>query len=300
MTVDPKEAVSVAEKLINDGVVAVIGHFNSSCSIPASSHYHERGIPQISPASTNPQLTTQGFNTVFRTCGRDDQQGKVGADFVSKVLKKKRVAVLHDKTTYGQGLADEFRRNLPPEVQVVAYEGIVQGDKDFTAVLTKIRAAKPEALYFGGIYPEGGLLVKQMRELGLDAIFISGDGVIDPEFIRIGGKATEGSFLSFGPSVEELPTARHFREAFKSEFGEIGPYSIYAYDAANIVLQAIQNAGTTDGAKMAAAIHAIKYNGAMGTIQFDQNGDVLVAPYIFWVVKDGKFVPYQAEAEPAP
>lgn len=303
---DPKEANAVAHKMVNDGVVAVIGHFNSSCSIPASQIYHDANIPQISPASTNPQLTSQGFGNVFRTCGRDDQQGSIGAKFVTQILNKKKIAVLHDKTTYGQGLADEFKKNLSSDATVVAYEGIVQGDKDFKAVLTKVKVVKPEVLYFGGIYPEGGLLVRQMRELGMNAVFVSGDGVIDQEFLRIAGDASLGSFLSFGPSVKELPTAKHFIEEYEKKFGEIGPYSIYAYDAVNIVLQAIQSSGTTDGDKVSEAIHNIKYDGAMGTIQFDGKGDVLIAPYIFWIVdkiktQDGKekldFVPYDKQVK---
>jgi branched-chain amino acid transport system substrate-binding protein len=315
---DPKEAVSVAQKLINDGVVAVIGHFNSSCSIPASTHYAEQGVIQISPASTNPGLTLQKdpqtgaftgprFRTVFRTCGRDDQQGKAQADFVSNVLKETRVAVLHDKTTYGQGLADEFKKNLGPSVQAVAYEGVVQGDKDFSAVLTRIKAQHPALVMFGGIYPEGGLLVKQMRELGIDAKFLSGDGVIDPEFIRIGGRATEGAFLSFGvlgPSGEAavpMASVQNFAQAYRARFGEVGPYSIYAYDAVNVLLTAMQEAKSAEGAKVAEVLHQIDFPGASGQVKFDAGGDRIAFPYMMWVVRDGKFVPYRTEeAEPSP
>jgi branched-chain amino acid transport system substrate-binding protein len=293
---DPREAVNVANKYVNEGVVGVIGHFNSSCSIPASKIYDEFGIPQISPASTNPTLTEQGFDAVFRICGRDDQQGKVGAKFILDNLKKTKIAVLHDKTTYGQGLADELKKNAEAlGATSVAYEGIIQGDSDFTAVLTKIKAQNPEVIYFGGIYPEAGLLVKQMRQLEIDALFISGDGVIDPEFIKIGGDATEGTFLSFGPSVEELPTAKKFIDNYKERFGEIGPYSTYAYDATNILLSAISKAGNLDGKKLAEEIHNLKYEGALGKIEFDDKGDVRVAPYIFWIVKGGNFEPYKTE-----
>ncbi|MCH7760085.1 branched-chain amino acid ABC transporter substrate-binding protein [candidate division TA06 bacterium] len=298
---DPREAVNVANKFVNEGVVGVIGHFNSSCSIPASKIYFEFGIPQISPASTNPTLTEQGFDSVFRVCGRDDQQGKVGAEFILNILKKTKIAVLHDKTTYGQGLADELKKNAEAlGATTVAYEGIIQGDNDFTAVLTKVKTKNPEVVYFGGIYPEAGLLVKQMRHLDLDAIFVSGDGVIDPEFIKIGGDATEGTFLSFGPSVEELPTAKKFIETYTERFGEIGPYSTYSYDATQILLTAISLAKTIDGKKVAEAIHNLRYEGALGAIEFDEKGDVKIAPYIFWVVKGGKFEPYKpAEPEPS-
>lgn len=302
---DPKEANSLAQKLVNDGVVAVVGHFNSSCSIPASQVYHENKIPQISPASTNPQLTQQGFGSVFRTCGRDDQQGSVGARFVLHILKKSRIAVIHDKTTYGQGLADEFKKNLGDSAQVVIYEGINKGDTDFKALLTKVKAAKPEVVYFGGIYPQAGLLIKQMRDLGIKADFMSGDGTIDPEFLKIAGDAALGTYLSFGPDPKEIPTAKRFIEAYQAKYGEVGPYSIYSYDAANIILTAITKAGKTDGDRIAEEIHKIKYEGAIGTIQFDPKGDVLKAPYIFWQVQkvtgpDGKekldFVPLKEQA----
>lgn len=290
---DPREAVSVANKMVNEDVVGVIGHFNSSCSIPASAIYHEANVVQITPASTNPKLTEQGFYNVFRVCGRDDQQGLIGAKFVLEKLQKTKIAILHDKTTYGQGLADEFKKHIEDKAEVVAYEGIVQGENDYTPVLTKLKERAPEVLYFGGIYPEAGLIVKQMREIGLTAVFVSGDGVIDPEFIKIGGKATEGSYLSFGPSVKELPTAKHFIEEYTKRFGEIGPYSIYSYDAANILLKAIEECKSTDGKKLAQSIRNMKYDGAIGHIEFDERGDVKVAPYIFWIVKDGEFIPLQ-------
>ncbi|MEO0225710.1 MAG: branched-chain amino acid ABC transporter substrate-binding protein, partial [candidate division WOR-3 bacterium] len=292
---DPREAVSVANKMVNERVVGVVGHFNSSCSIPASKIYNEYRLIQITPASTNPQLTEQNFENVFRVCGRDDQQGIVGAKFVLEKLGKKRIAVLHDKTTYGQGLADEFKKNVEMDKSavVVAYEGIIQGDNDFTAVLTKVKQQNPDVLYYGGIYPEAGLLVKQMRQLGMKTIFVSGDGVIDKQFIKIGGEATEGSYLSFSPPFENKPSARHFIETYKSRYGDPGPYSIYAYDAANILLKAIEKAQSTDYKKLVATIHQEKFEGAIGEIQFDKKGDVLVAPYIFWIVKDGDFVPFE-------
>jgi branched-chain amino acid transport system substrate-binding protein len=301
---DPKEAVAVANKLVNGGAVAVIGHFNSFCSIPASNVYHNAMIPQITPASTNPRLTLQGFKNVFRICGTDDQQGKVEALFVAGELKAERVAIIHDKTTYGQGLADFFRTNLPASgIQVVAYEGIIKGDKDFSAVLTKVKEQNPEVIMFGGIYPEAGLLVKQMRELGIGASFVSGDGVIDPEFLHIGGKATEGSYLSFamiGPTGEitsvASPKATKFIESYRAKYGQIGPYSIYSYDAANIIFETIERIGTTDGERLSDAIHQGTFDEAVGQIEFDEKGDVKKAPYIIWVVKEGKFLPYAPAA----
>lgn len=290
---DPKQAVSVANKLVNEGVIGVIGHFNSSCSIPASDIYNRAGIPMISPGSTNPKLTDNGYKGVFRVCGRDDQQGKVGAEFAKKQLKLKRVAVIHDKTTYGQGLADEFRKALGGGVDVVYYGGIVQGDKDFKSVLTSLRETNPELIFFGGIYPEAGLLVRQAKELGIKAPFMSGDGTIDPKFIEITGtEAAEGTYLTFSPDPTHIPTAKDFIRNYASKFGEIGPYSIYAYDAANILLTAIKEANSSDSKTVIDKLHSLEFTGAVGKIKFDAKGDVTVAPYVVWITKAGKFVEY--------
>jgi branched-chain amino acid transport system substrate-binding protein len=288
---DPKQAVSVANKIVNEGAVGIIGHFNSSCSIPASDIYNRANIPMISPGSTNPQLTEKGYKGVFRVCGRDDQQGKVGADFVNSRLKLTKVAVIHDKTTYGQGLADEFRKALGDKVEVVFFGGIVQGDKDFKGVLTSIREKKPELIFFGGIYPEMGLLVRQARELGIKSPFMSGDGSIDPKFVEIAGaQAAEGTYLTFSPDPKNIPSAKDFISKYTAKFGEIGPYSIYAYDAANIMLTAIKESNAAEGAKIIDKLHSMEFNGAMGKIRFNDKGDVTVAPYVVWTTKDGKFV----------
>jgi len=296
---DPKQAVAVANKLVNAGAAGIIGHFNSSASIPASAVYNRSKVPMITPASTNPQLTEQGFEYVFRVCGRDDQQGLVAAIFVSDVLKLKKVAVIHDKTTYGQGLADEFKKALGDKVAVVYYSGVIQGDKDFRSVLTAIKGKKPELLYFGGIYPEGGLLIKQARELGINIPFMSGDGVIDQKFIEIAGPASEGSYLTFSPDPANIPSAKDFLNSYKSIYGEAGPYSIYAYDAANIMLQAIADTQSTDGEKISKTIHNMEHSGALGELQWDVKGDVLRSPYIVWVTKNGKFEEYWKPSEAA-
>ena len=290
---DPKQAVSVANKMVNEGVAGIIGHFNSSCSIPASDVYNRAGIPMITPGSTNPQLTEKGYRNVFRVCGRDDQQGKAGADFVSQNFKLQRVAVLHDKTTYGQGLADEFKRSLGDRVEVVYYGGIIQGDKDFKMILTTVKNKNPELIFFGGIYPEAGLLVKQAKELGLDTKFMSGDGTIDAKFIEIAGpQAAEGVFLTFSPDPNNIPSAKGFIEQYRAKFGEIGPYSIYAYDAANILLTAIKEAQSTEGKLITDKLHSLEFDVALGKITFDAKGDVTVSPYVVWITQGGKFVEY--------
>lgn len=293
---DPKQAVSVANKLVNSGIVGMVGHFNSSASIPASAVYNASDIPMITPASTNPRLTDQGFWNVFRVCGRDDQQGKVAADFVGGQLKLKRVAILHDKTTYGQGLAEEFRKSLAayPTIEVVSFDGITQGDKDFRGILTSIKGKSPELFFFGGVFPEGGQLAKQAKEVGLTAPMLSGDGVIDPKFIEIAGAAAEGTFLTFTPDPEKMPEAKGFLEKYKAKHGaELAPYAIYSYDAANILLTSLAEAEKegklNDGKRVAEIIRGIKYNGALGHIEFDEKGDVKQSPYIVWITKNGKF-----------
>jgi branched-chain amino acid transport system substrate-binding protein len=285
---DPKEAVAVANKLVNLGAVAVVGHYGSSCSIPASAVYYEAGVVQITPSSTNPDLTLrEKRSTIFRACGRDDQQGAMAAQFVREVLKRKRVAVIDDKTTYGQGLAREFEKNLG--FAPAAYEHIARGDKDFSAVLTKIKPLNPEVLYFGGYYSEAGLLVTQMRRLGLRAVFISGDATIEQEFLKIAGRDAEGSYLSYGPDFDQLESARKFLADYRAAYGDVGPYSLYAYDAANVMLKSIEIAGTAEGRKMAEAIHSNVFNGARGSLEFDENGDLKNSPYVMWLVKNGKF-----------
>ncbi|MDC4202921.1 MAG: branched-chain amino acid ABC transporter substrate-binding protein [Candidatus Manganitrophus sp.] len=293
---DPKQAVSVANKLVNSGIVGMVGHFNSSASIPASAVYNSAGVPMITPASTNPRLTDQGFWNVFRVCGRDDQQGKVAADFVGGQLKLKRVAILHDKTTYGQGLAEEFRKSLAayPESEVVSFDGITQGDKDFRGILTSIKGKNPELFFFGGVFPEGGQLAKQAKEVGLTAPMLSGDGVIDPKFIEIAGAAAEGTYLTFTPDPENMPEAKGFLEKYKAKHGnELAPYAIYSYDAANILLTALAEAEKEgkikDGKRVAEIMRNVNYDGALGHIEFDEKGDVKKSPYIVWITKNGKF-----------
>jgi branched-chain amino acid transport system substrate-binding protein len=290
---DPKQAVAIANKLVNEGVVGVVGHYNSSCSIPASDVYHRAGIPMITPASTNPTLTTRGYNSIFRVCGTDDQQGKVSAEFVKSRLKIKKVAIVHDKTTYGQGLADFFRKYLTDGTEVVFYGGITRGDKDFKAVLTTIKDKNPEILFFGGIYPEGGLLVKQAREINLKAPFMSGDAVIDHKFIEIAGlEAAEGTYLTFSPDIRNVPEAKPFIEKYTAKYGEIGPYSIYAYTAVNVILEAVKTSGIIDGKAIIEALHKSEFASALGRMKFTEKGDIAHITYVVWITRNGKFQEY--------
>jgi len=286
---DPKQAVAVANRFVNSGVVGVVGHWNSSSTIPASEVYARVPIPMITPASTNPQVTDRGYRNVFRVCGRDDQQGRVAAEYVIKELRVKRVAVLHDKTTYGQGLADEFKNALGGQAEVVYYGGIIQGDKDFRGVLTTVAGKKPDLFFFGGIYPEGGLLVRQAKEVGLTVPMMSGDGVIDPVFIQIAGNAAEGTYLTFTPDTTKLPGSQGVISRYRARYGEPGPYSLYAYDAANVLLIGLQRAATTEGPKVSEAIHGLTHDGVTGRIQFDEKGDIPKIQYVVWLTRQGKF-----------
>jgi branched-chain amino acid transport system substrate-binding protein len=289
---DPKQAVSIANKFTNQKVVAVVGHWNSSCSIPASKYYNDANIVMISPATTNPQLTLQGFKQVFRVCGTDDQQGRVAAEFVLKTLRPRRVAVIHDKTAYGQGLADYFKKALGDRVQVVYYGGIIQGDPDYKAVLTTIKEGKPDLYFFGGIYPEAGRLVRQAKEVGLNIPLITGDGVFDPTLISIAGKSAEGTYVTFGREPAGLLSAKAFIDHYKARYGDPGPIP-FMPTTLQISSSLDRADGTTDGAKVAEYISKTTFQGAFGDISFDKNGDVAKAPYVIWQVKDGKFVEVQ-------
>jgi branched-chain amino acid transport system substrate-binding protein len=287
---DPKQAVSIANKFINQKVDAVVGHWNSSCSIPASKYYNDANRVMISPATTNPQLTLQGFKRIFRVCGTDAQQGKVAAAFVLKSLHPKQVAIIHDNTAYGKGLADIFKEALGGKVAVVYYGVVSQGDPDYKSVLTSIKEKNPDLYFFGGVYPEAGRLVRQAKEIGMRVPLVTGDGVFDPTFINIAGTAAEGTYVTFGREPKGLATAESFIRNYKAKFGEPGPYSIYAYDAANIILTAVAETKSVEGLTVAEYISKTTFHGAFGDISFDKNGDVTRAPYVIWQVKDGKFV----------
>ncbi|MBI3594297.1 MAG: branched-chain amino acid ABC transporter substrate-binding protein [Nitrospirae bacterium] len=289
---DPKQAVAVANKLVNSGAVAVVGHWNSGSSIPASDVYHQAGIPMITPASTNPELTERGYENIFRICGRDDQQGKVSAAFVIHHQEFKRIAILHDKSTYGQGLADEFRKNLTDSVEVIHYGGLTQGDKDFRGILTTLKEKRPDLLFFGGIYPEAGQLAMQAKEIGINAPLISGDGTFDPTFIKIAGSAADGSYLTFSSDPSREKDAARVLDRYHQKYGEHGPYSLYAYDAANALLKTISEIKSTDPKSLSRGLHQIQLKGTTGKIEFDAKGDLLVSPYVVWVVKEGKFIEF--------
>ena len=206
---DPKQGVSVANKFVGDGVKFVVGHFNSGVTMPASDVYAENGILFITPSATNPKITDRKLWDAFRTCGRDDQQGMVWAELARDKLKGKKIAVIHDKTTYGKGLADAALDNMHKfGVKEVLYEGVNTGEKDYSAIVSKIKDAGADYLMWGGLHTEGGLILRQMRDQGMNTIMISGDGITDSEFAAIGGPGVEGTLMTFGPEPRNNPNAK--------------------------------------------------------------------------------------------
>jgi branched-chain amino acid transport system substrate-binding protein len=281
---DPKQARAVANRLVNDGVHAVAGHFCSSSTIPASEVYEESNILMITPASTNPKVTDRGLPTVFRVCGRDDQQGDVAGDYIAKTMNAKRVAVIHDKDTYGQGLADATKARLRKNgVEEVLYEGITRGDKDFNSLVTKMKGLKVDVIYFGGIHVEAGLIARQAFEQGLKATFFSGDGIVTEEFPAIAGPSTDGVLMTFGADPRKIPDAASAVKAFRDGGYEPEAYTLYAYTAVQVIAEAIRaNKNTKDGGKLAKYIKSHSFKTVMGTKDFDSKGDLKVSDYVVY------------------
>lgn len=275
---NPAQAVHVAKKFVADrNVLAVVGHFNSSCTKPASAIYHEAGMVQITAASTNPELSRQGFETFFRVAATDDVQGPKGANFAHRQLNVKRIFVIDDKTTYGKGLADEFEKEARKlGLTILGHEGITQGDKDFTPLLTKIKPMVPDLIYFGGIYPEGALLLRQASALGVPATFMGGDGLATPILIELATpQIAEGTYATMvGGDMKKIESAAEFIKDYEARYGEIGQWSAYGYDSANILIQAIQKAGRKDRRALLEAVRAIpRFLGVTGEVVFDEKGD---------------------------
>jgi len=285
-----QKAVTVAQTLIDSGVVAVIGHFNSGCTIPASRLYNDAKIIEISPGSTNPQYTEQGFPYAFRICGRDDQQGAVIASYLHDTLKLSKIAILNDKTTYGEGLATVVKKEFEGKGgTVVMFQGLDKEDTDFRANLAVVKGSGAEALVWGGMYTGGGPLVVQLREAGLNFPFVSDDGCQDQKFVDTVGNNAPNVFVSFGKDYTAQPAAQAFIKTYKDTYQhDVGSYSVYGYDAAQVLLTAIQKAGTTDADKVAAVIKGQPFDTIQGNIEFDAKGDLKVADYVIWTVKDGK------------
>jgi len=287
----PEQGVSVANKFVSDGAKLVVGHFNSGVSIPASEQYAEGGVLQITPASTNPQFTERKLWNTFRTCGRDDQQGAVAGDYIVKHLKDKKVAIVHDKTPYGKGLADETKKAMNKGgVKEVVYEGINPGEKDYSALVSKLKAANVDILYYGGLHTEAGLLVRQMRDQGMKTVLFSGDGITDKEFWTIAGPGAEGTLMTFGPDPRKNPAAAKVVEAFKAKGIDPEGYVLYSYAAVQAIKTAAEATKSLDPKKIAEYLHSGKpVDTVLGKLSWDKKGDITKLDYVLYVWKDGGY-----------
>ncbi len=288
---DPKEGTLAAQKIVDSGAVAVVGHLNSGTSIPASKIYSDANMTQISPSATNPKLTEQGFKTTFRVVANDNQQGGVLGNYIAGEMKAKTLAIIDDRTAYGQGLADVVEKTAKEKgVKVVGREFTNEKATDFNAILTKIRAQKPDVVMFGGMDSVAGPMAKQMKQLGIKAPLVGGDGACSPEFIKLAGDAADKLVCSMaGEAVEKLAKGEEFKQKYKAKFNqEVQVYSPYSYDAVFVIADAIKRAGKADRASITAAMPATNYQGLTGTIAFDEKGDIKNGAISMFKVKDGK------------
>jgi branched-chain amino acid transport system substrate-binding protein len=284
---DPKQGVSVANKMIGDGVRFVVGHFNSGVTMPASEVYAENGALVITPSATNPKITERGLWNVFRTCGRDDQQGEVAGQYLAKQAKGKKVAIVHDKTTYGKGLADETQKAMNKlGVKEVLYEGVNTGEKDFSALVAKIKSSGAEIVYWGGLHTEGGLIVRQMRDAGVKATMMSGDGITSDEFASIGGPGVEGTLMTFPPDPRKRPEAAAVVKQFEAIKFNPEAYTLYSYAALEVIVQAANAIKSNDAKKVAAEMRTGKtYKTVIGDLKFDKKGDITRPDYVMYTWK---------------
>ena len=288
---DPKIATIVAQTLVDEQVSGVIGHLNSGTSIPASKIYADAGIPEISPSATAIAYTAQGFKTTFRVMTNDSQQGKVLGKFAVKNMGGKRIAIVDDRTAYGQGLADEVAKAVVVAGgEVVAREFTTNDSTDFTAILTSIKAKQPDILFYGGMDPQAVPMVRQMHLLGLKAKFLAADGAQTADFVRNAGPDGEGVTASSpGLPLEKMPGGKEFQAKFNAKYGQIQNYAPYAYDAAKVMIAAMEQAGSADPKVYLPVLQAITFRGVTGPISFDDKGDIKGGAVTLYQVKNGQW-----------
>jgi branched-chain amino acid transport system substrate-binding protein len=288
---DPKVGTLVAQKFVDARVAAVIGHLNSGVTIPASEIYHKAGIPVISGSATNPSLTERGMKGVFRTVGRDDQQGPAIAAYIAAELQGRRVAIVDDKTAYGEGLASEVEKSLrAAKVTIVGRERTTDKETDFKSILTRIKNKNADVVFHGGMDATGGLMLKQARELGLKAHFAFGDGACTEEMALLAGPAGEGMACSQA-GIPASAASREFLDAFNAKFGPTKLYAPFFYDAANVMIEAMVRADSTDPARFVPEVYKLTLDGATGKIAFDAKGDRKDAEMTIFRMRGGKIVP---------
>jgi len=291
---EPKQAVSVANRLMDvDKVQAVAGHYCSSSTIPASEIYADADVLVMTPGSTNPKITERRMKGVFRMCGRDDQQGAVAASYIINVLKAKRVAVIHDKDSYGQGLADAMISTMKTlGAKEVLYEGLTRGEKDFNSLVTKVKSVDADVVFFGGLHTEAGPLVRQLREQGSKAAFVSGDAINSADFVTAAGgpKYVEGVYMTFGQDPLTLKTGRDVIEKFRAAGYEPEGYTLYAYATIQALTAAMDATDSTNLDKMADWLHSNSVNTVLGEKSWDGKGDLKVSDFVmFQWDGNGKF-----------
>ena len=274
---DPRTATQVAQKLVDDKVVAVVGHVNSGTSIPASRIYNDAGVVEISPSATNPAYTLQGFKSTYRVVATDAQQGPALANYAVKTLKLKSVAVVDDSTAYGEGFANEFEKTAKAlGLNIISHDASSDKAVDFRAILTKIKGENPDAIVYGGVDGAGGALVKQARQLGIKAKIFGGDGMCTEMLAQLAGDAVENVVCS-QPSValEKMPGGAAFQARYVKRFGQpIQTYAPYAYDAVNVIIDAMKRADSTSPQQILTAMPMTDYKGVIGTVSFDSKGDL--------------------------
>jgi branched-chain amino acid transport system substrate-binding protein len=280
---DPKQARSVAEKIASAKIPFVVGHYCSSSSIPASEAYADGNVLQITPASTATKFTDNKLWNVARVCGRDDQQGPAAAAYIIKAFAGKNVAILNDKTSYGKGLADETKKALNAAgFTEKMFESYNKGDKDFNAIVSRLKRDNIDLVYVGGYHQEAGLILRQMRDQGLQTVLMAGDALNDKEFASITGPAAEGTLFTFGPDPRNNPAAKAIVEEFKAKNIDPEGYTLYTYAAMQVWSQAATKAGTMDPKKVMDTIKAGAWDTVIGKLSFDAKGDIKQNAYVVW------------------
>jgi branched-chain amino acid transport system substrate-binding protein len=288
---DPKTGTIVAQKLVDAKVAGVIGHLNSGTTIPASKIYHDAGIPQVSPSATNPKYTQQGYKGAFRVMANDVQQGKTLGEYALTKLGVKRIAIIDDRTAYGQGLADEFEKAAKAGgAAIVGREYTNDRSTDFRAILTSVKGKQPDLVFFGGMDAQAGPMAAQMKSLGIKAGLLGGDGAQSQEFIKLAGAAAEGTVASSpGLPLDKMPGGKGFADRFSAKYGQIQIYAPYAYDAAMTLMEAMIKANSAEPAKYLPELARSNRQGVSGPIAFDDKGDLKNGPITLYIVKSGKW-----------
>jgi branched-chain amino acid transport system substrate-binding protein len=298
---DPKQAVAVANQMAGDNVALVAGHYCSGSSIPASQVYAESNLVQISPASTNPAFTdNRAGPNIYRVCGRDDQQGGVAGKYLAAHFADKNIAIIDDKTAYGKGLAEEVKKALNAAgKQEVLNESYTAGEKDYSALVSKLKQADVDVLFIGGYHTEAGLIARQMRDQGMGTILMGGDALITQEYWSITGPAGEGTLMTFSPDPRKNPAAAEVVAKFKEKGIEPEGYVLYTYAAIQAWTQAAEKAGSTDAAAVVKALNDTEFNTVIGKFKFNEKGDPNLPPYAVYRWSNGTYEEINDTAPPA-